>query len=508
MVSDDAPDYADYYRELIVYREPGWSDDTGEEPAEPEGGQPELQEEQPDGRGEDDASRPGVLHLLRAFDPVVIDRFDLGPTQVELIHLRNRALPVGDAYDIARRERSDLTVLRNTPIALLQGPVNDPLYRWQWALDKIDAAPAWQRFRQAAVNTVRVAIVDSGVQRNHPDLQAVSITGQNFVPGGAGFSDDDGHGTMLAGTLAAPGDNALGIAGVVPGAPPRLSLMALKFNDIRTPPLAYSAAKAIAFAAGGKTGPRRADIINASWHLLDDHRLVRDALRLARRRRVLVVTAAGNEGSDNARIPVLPADYAFSNMISVMASDRRDDKPWFSNYGSNVDIAAPGVRILSTGLYFRTPAYREYSGTSPSAVQVSAAAAMLLAIDNSWSPSEIREHLVASADPVRNLRGLCRANGRLNLRRAVVGPLSVVAPAGGERLRRGSTYEVRWAAEYDTPAVTSVAISVGNNLLATANPENGRCQVTLPSQPIGGAVIRIKSMQKNLYADSRAFDII
>src|SRR5205814_9913474 len=113
--------------------------------------------------------------------------------------------------------------------------------------------------------------------------------------------------------------------------------------------------------------------------------------KLAEMRGVLVVAAAGNQGSDNTQIPLIPADYALSNMISVMATDRSDGKPGFSNYGNNVDIAAPGVNILSTGLYFRTPAYREYTGTSPAAAQVSAAAAMLLAIDSTWSPSQIRD---------------------------------------------------------------------------------------------------------------------
>ena len=135
-----------------------------------------------------------------------------------------------------------------------------------------------------------------------------------------------------------------------------LRLMVLKFDGARTPPLAFFAAKAVSYAAGFGLPARRADVINASWHVLDDQGLLRQALLFAQNRVVLVVCAAGNNGGDNTRIPTIPASYAFDNMIAVAASDRHDGKAGFSNYGATVDIAAPGTDVLSTAIYFARPA--------------------------------------------------------------------------------------------------------------------------------------------------------
>ena len=95
---------------------------------------------------------------------------------------------------------------------------------------------------------------------------------------------------------------------------------------------------------------RRADavsnVINASWHVPDDIGVLRYAIYLAGTFGCVVVAAAGNSGADNMEISLLPASYGFNNMIVAMASDRHDNKCWFSNYGANVDLAAPGDHVL------------------------------------------------------------------------------------------------------------------------------------------------------------------
>jgi len=200
-------------------------------------------------------------------------------------------------------------------------------------------------------------------------------------------------------------------------------------------------------------------------------------------------------------------------MIVVMASDENDDKAWFSNYGTDVELAAPGVRILSTGLYYVNPAYREYNGTSAAAAHVSGAAALLLEIDD-WTPHELREHLVASAEPVRALRGICRANGRLNLRQSVLGPFAITRPSGGEQLPQGATYRVEWRSEYVAPVVNSVEIlfiDQTTGMVLSRNggfPNNGRRRVVVPNQATPRAIVRLRCEQKNLYADSASFQII
>jgi Subtilase family len=284
----------------------------------------------------------------------------------------------------------------------------------------------------------------------------------------------------------------------------------LRVNDVRTPPTGLAAVAAIYQVL--RNG-YRTKIINASWHVLGDTGLLPQAIHYAGSQGCLVVAAAGNSGSDNTKIPTLPASYGFDNMLVAMASDEHDEKAWFSNYGANVDLAAPGVRILSTGLYYVNPAYRAYSGTSAAAAYVSGAAALLLQIDD-WTPQEIREHLIKSAEPVRKLHGLCRANSRLSLSRAVLGPFSIVRPQAAEQLQQGASYRVEWRSEYDTPVVRTVEIAfidqaTGQFLSRFRGlPNHGQSQVVVPNAATLQAIVRVRCEQKNLYADSQAFRIV
>jgi Subtilase family len=490
---------ADYQRHLVVY---------GQLPEVP--------------GGERAALRQFAIELQQAlpeYDLASLDSFPVAGAGFWLFHLGNQQFTIGQAIDAGEQFAPDKTFVRNARVSLLQrAAVNDPEYPHQWALQKIEVEPAWQRFARAAANMVTVAIIDSGIQAAHEDFQGLALVGRNVISNRNSVPDNTGHGTMLAGTVAAVTNNAHGIAGIVyPAA--NLRLMVLKFDDARTPPLAYFAAKAVCYAAGFGRARRRADIINASWHVLDDTGVLRRALLFAQARGVLVVCAAGNNGGDNTCIPTIPASYAFDNMIAVAASDRHDNKARFSNYGATVDIAAPGRDIVSTAIYFAPPippyhtAYREYGGTSAAAAQVTAAAAMLLAI-GAWTPQQIRDHLIASADPVRGLTGICRANGRLNLRRAICGPFTIEQPSGGQRLQRNSFYDVEWRSEYDSPVVGMVEITITANAAAArltpvgGVPNNGHYRVQWPNQPMTGAVLRLRSVQKNLYAESAPFNII
>jgi subtilisin family serine protease len=250
-----------------------------------------------------------------------------------------------------------------------------------------------------------------------------------------------------------------------------------------------------------------------SWHVLADSPLLGLVIGLACLQCV-VVAAAGNYGSNNSEIPTLPASYGFPDMIVAMASDRHDDKCWFSNYGDTVDLAAPGMRVQSTGLYYINPRYPDHSGTSVAAAYLSGAAALLLAIDH-WTPHEIHDHLNASADRFRTLQGLCRSNGRLNLRRAVCGPIRIVAPVGGHPLQHGTQLTVQWASEYAPSIVQNVQISFINkangNILGQFGGVAiglGHQQVTVPSQVTAQAFVRVRSVEKNLYEDSAVFAIV
>ena len=391
---------------------------------------------------------------------------------------------------------------------------NDPLYAEQWALQRMNAEAAWRRLREVNGQPVTVAIADWGIQQEHEDLDPQTITGARIIPPGVDFADDDGHGTMLAGILGARRDNGIGVAGLVSGA----NLLVIKFIDAHTPPTADAAAAAIRYAI-----EKKSRIINASWHVSLDQASLRSAIEEAGSQGILVVAGAGNDGTDNMQTPFFPACYEFDNMISVMASEEPDDrKAGFSNYGKNVHLAAPGRGILSTSIYRGAPppagasrdeynpAYRLYDGTSAAAAFVSGAAAMLLSVDVSWRPPEIREHLIASTDKCPELHGLCRADGRLNLGRAICGPFSITAPQGGTHWKCGDKLEVRWRLDYDSPAVKTVEILIDGEQLPLEkeiSAASGYCEVQLPIKPSAAAMLRVKCREKNLYTDAGPFVI-
>src|SRR5262249_7592003 len=155
-------------------------------------------------------------------------------------------------------------------------------------------------------------------------LDSAHIDGFRVIPPPPdnNFADDDGHGTMLAGTIAAIAGNARGIAGEARN----VDILAVKITDARTPPSALQAALAILFALS-----KGARVINASWHLLDDSGgLLRLAILVAGRLGCVFVTGAGNYGSNNSEYPTLPASFGFDTMVVAMASDRHDDKCSFS----------------------------------------------------------------------------------------------------------------------------------------------------------------------------------
>jgi subtilisin family serine protease len=297
---------------------------------------------------------------------------------------------------------------------------NDPLYQDQWAFHK----PQWDLYQMDAQGgwncapgpgtPVVVATIDSGIAQLHPDLMgrvhplSRRIIGSTFD---THIEDEDGHGTFVAGTIAAITDNAIGMASA--SWPVTVRLLVMKFHDPWNPLSAANAAKAIAVAVA--SGAR---IINASWHVGMPSNFLLASVFFARLRDVLVVAAAGNEGTNNDVLPIYPASWNLPNVISVMATNHRDDRPSFSNYGRNtVHIAAPGVGVLSTHYYLGAPRWRTYSGTSAAAAQVSAAAALVRAFRPLWTAPQVRAHLMASVDPFRFLD--CVAGGRLSLRRAI-----------------------------------------------------------------------------------------
>lgn len=257
------------------------------------------------------------------------------------------------------------------------------------------------------------------------------INGRTVAPYGDGqLGDDYGHGTLLAGLMFASAGNALGLASPLTAFWPDIKLMPVKFFDASSRPEPLNAEKAIKYAVDNG-----ASVINLSWHVAGVAQKsgpILNAIAHAKQNGVLVVTAAGNDGSNNDKFPTWPANFSltFDNVLAVHATDRHDHKPAFSNYGpTSVQLGAPGVRIETTRRYVgRNPGYGSISGTSASAAFASLAAAMVIAREYSTTgakptPADVIAHLMATADTFPHLHRCSISSARLNLDAAVNTPM-------------------------------------------------------------------------------------
>ena len=242
-------------------------------------------------------------------------------------------------------------------------PPNDPRYGEQWAPAVMGVPQAWAQL-DANAPIVVVAVIDSGVCLNHPDLAGKIIGGYDFVDDDAEPQDVFGHGCGVAGVIAANINNGAGIAGVAPNA----RIMALRVLDETGIGTYSDISAAIVYAADNG-----AQIINLSLAGGQNSEIMSDAIDYALARNVMVIAAAGNF---NTNLPFYPA--ALPAVIAVGSVDPDLQKSSFSNYGDYVDIQAPGRDILTTSI---NGDYELMSGTSFAAPQVAGISAMIEAFD-------------------------------------------------------------------------------------------------------------------------------
>ncbi len=292
----------------------------------------------------------------------------------------------------------------------------------------IDAPAAWDV--TTGDGTTVVAVIDTGVDYTHPDLAqniwvnageipnngldddrngyVDDVHGYDFVNRDADPMDDDGHGTHVAGTIAAAGNNSHGVAGINWNA----QIMSLKFLNERGSGSISDAIEALYYAVDN--GAR---ISNNSWGGAGDSPALQAALEYAAEHHHIVVAAAGNLGLDTDGIPHYPASYDLANVVSVAATDHNDRLARFSNYGSqSVDLAAPGVSILST---VPGGGYDWYDGTSMAAPQVSGVLSLVWELNPSFTDAQVIRQVLGTVDPVAELEGRTVTGGRLNAARAV-----------------------------------------------------------------------------------------
>jgi hypothetical protein len=293
----------------------------------------------------------------------------------------------------------------------------------------IDAAEAWDTTNGA--RNIVVAIIDTGIAYTHPDLASNiwtnsreiagnrrdddangfvdDVHGYNFAGNHGDPYDDHGHGTHVAGTIGAIGNNSIGVAGISQN----VQLMALKFLNQSARGTTFNAVRAINYATMMQNRGVNVRITNNSWGGGPFDQQLRGAIATSGSAGVMFVAAAGNDGDNNDSFPFYPASYDLSNIISVAATDRRDNLATFSNFGNtSVDLAAPGVAILST---IPPNEYAFFDGTSMATPHVSGAAALAWAAFPNASMQAVRQGIFAGVDTLPGLAGIVRTGGRLNI---------------------------------------------------------------------------------------------
>jgi subtilisin family serine protease len=327
----------------------------------------------------------------------------------------------------------------NDPFLSSSGTWGQP-YQDLWGMFAVNAPAAWDT---AQGDGVVVAVIDTGVDYNHPDLvdniwanpneiagNFVDDDGNGFVDDFHGWNffnntndplDDNGHGTHVAGTIAAEGNNGIGVIGVAWHA----KIMPLKGFDASGTGFDFTLAPAILYAASNG-----ADVINASWDAIDNlavfgnSQTIEEAIQYAASLGVVFVASAGNSNQDANNF--FPANSP--EAITVASSDPFGNFSFFSNFGSKIDVTAPGEDILSTqaaNTFFGNPVidgYARMTGTSMAAAHVSGVVALILSQNPGYSPDTVRTVLRSSATPNADTRF---GSGELNAAIAVtlVNPL-------------------------------------------------------------------------------------
>lgn len=259
-----------------------------------------------------------------------------------------------------------------------------------WGVDKINADLAWTMTKG---KTVKVGIVDTGIDLNHPDIQNNIKGNINIINPLRSGNDDNGHGTHVAGIVAAV-DNTIGVIGVGP----EIYLYAVKVLNKAGSGWLSDIIEGLQWCINNEM-----QVVNMSLGTYSEVQSFHDAITTAYSKGLVLVAAAGNDG---VYTPLYPA--AYDEVIAVAASDINNQIPWWSNCGLHIDLTAPGVSIYST---YKGSSYKTLSGTSMATPHVAGTAAMVLSTtvgsydsnsNGAWDPIEVKNKLEDTADDLRH----------------------------------------------------------------------------------------------------------
>ncbi len=489
-------------------------------------------------RGDAEAAQrdAAVSTALALIDAEVIQTYRIVPG---LVHMTvgvgaDEAIEFLQATGLVEYAEPDYFVhTQNTP--------NDPGYAQCWGLHNtgqsvngdpgtndadIDGPEAWSIFT-GNPNFV-VAVIDTGVQRSHPDLAAnmwtnpgeiasngIDDDGNGYIDDVNGWdfynndndpNDDNGHGTHCAGTIGAVGNNGIGVVGVVW----RAKMVGLKFLGSSGSGSISAALSALQYCTleGIK-------VSSNSWGGGGYSQSFFNAIEASKSVGHLFVAAAGNGGYNNDTTPSYPASYTNDNVIAVAATDNDDRRASFSQYGAtSVDLGAPGVNVYST---YIGSSYRYLSGTSMATPHVSGVVAAIYGQNSNWTYSQVRSRLLSTTRPVSALSGRCVTGGVANLRNAiidnnnatvvtnstannqtVVGGTMILYAATASDVQDGNvSASIVWTSSLQGQFAAGPSVNFGQLMIGThtvtatatdSNFASGSASITITVTPNGGAL--------------------
>ena len=328
---------------------------------------------------------------------------------IKQIDVRIVSVPPGhsDAVLNALSHNPNIEFAEPDLLLLPDATPSDPYYSLEWHLPKIEAPAAWDI--TTGSSNVIIAILDSGVDSTHPDLVPVLVPGWNFFDNNSDTSDVTGHGTAVAGQAGAASDNGTGVASIVWGG----RIMPIRVSDTNGYGSLSAMASGLTYAAD-----HGARVANISFRASGSF-TVSNAAAYFQSKGGVVTISAGNEGALD-----VSADNPF--VLTVSATDANDVLASFSNTGNNIDVAAPGVNIITTA---RGGGYGSGTGTSASAPIVAGVAALAIAANPSLTGVQVQEIIKQSADDLGTPGwDTSYGWGRVNAYRAV---LAALATPGG-----------------------------------------------------------------------------
>ncbi len=411
--------------------------------------------------------------------------------------------PEEENTDLAGNSSAD--DIRKSKLASLYP--NDPYFSYQWNLNKIQVPAAWDI--TTGSDSVIIAVLDSGVDYNNPDLSGNVWTNPYEIPGNGldddlnGYIDDIhgwdfvnndnvplddlGHGTAVASVIGSKGNNQAGLAGILWN----VKIMPIKAADSEGLPVSDEV-KGIMYAK-----ENGADIIVCSFGKYQYSSIEKMIIDLAPDQ--LFVCAAGNEGENTDITPFYPSCYANLNIISVAATDSNDNICSFSNYGTDsVDVGAPGSGIPVVSYDSQ---YYSFDGTSVAAPHVAGLAGLILSIDPTKKPEGLRQLIMDNVDK-NQLSGYVGSSGRINAYNtlfeinsinytitATAGEGGTISPSGSVQVTAGSSRTFTFIPDSGYKVSNVVVDGISQGAVSIFTFQNVQCnhEISVSFEPTGPA---------------------